>query len=136
MRDTEYAHAPLEVVPLPRHIRSTQPGGGVCYSVELFWGRLRRWYLQRFRKRYTAKMAALRNGSTDGAPHAIVDPRDLKYCRNQCTCDWDKVDDPFAWRDAIPLARWGLAESLILGGLFALLRNIGFFVTVHLPYRM
>ena len=119
MRNTEHAYSPLEVVPLPEHIHSIQPGGGMCYSLELFWGRIRRWYLQTFRKGYIARMENLRTGSTDGAPHAILDPRDLKYCRNQCTCAWNQTDDPFAWREKIPLARWGLAESLILGGLFA-----------------
>ncbi len=119
MRNTEYAPVPLEVVPLASHIHSIQPGGGVCYGIELFWGRCRRWYLKTFRKAYVAKMAALRTGSTDGAPHAILDPRDLKYCRNQCSCNWQRADDPFTWREKIPLARWGLAESLIMGGLFA-----------------
>ena len=119
MRNTEHASSPLEVVPLPDHIHSIQPGGGVCYSLELFWGRIRRWYLRTFRKGYISRMERLRTGSTDGAPHAILDPRDLKYCRNQCTCAWNRNDDPFVWRDKIPLARWGLAESLILGCLFA-----------------
>ncbi|MEK6269484.1 MAG: phosphatidylserine decarboxylase [Planctomycetales bacterium] len=119
MRNTEYAPVPLEVVPLASHIQSIQPGGGVCYGIELFWGRCRRWYLKTFRKAYVAKMSALRTGSTDGAPHAILDPRDLKYCRNQCSCNWQRADDPFTWREKIPLARWGLAESLIMGGLFA-----------------
>ena len=121
MRSTEYAPVPLEVVPLPSHIQSIQPGGGICYRLELLWGRFRRWYLKKFRKAYVAKMEMLRTGSTDGAPHPILDPRDLKYCRNQCTCDWNRSDDPFAWRDRIPLARWGLAESLMMGGLFAAL---------------
>ena len=119
MRNTDHAPSPLEIVPLPDHIRSIQPGGGVCYYLELCWGRLRRWYLRTFRKTYLAKMKSLRHGSAEGAPHAILDPRDLKYCRNQCSCDWNLADDPFAWRDKIPLARWGLAESLILGGIFA-----------------
>ena len=115
MRDTQYASVPLEVVPLPSHIQSVQPGGGICYRIELLWGSFRRWYLKTFRKAYVTKMAALRTGSIDGAPYPILDPRDLKYCRNQCTCDWPKEDDPFAWRDRIPLARWGLAETLIMG---------------------
>ena len=119
MRNKEYAPVPLEVVPLPSHLQSVQPGGGVCYRLELLWGRFRRWYLGTFRKTYVAKMATLRNGSIDGAPHPILDPRDLKYCRNQCTCNWSRDDDPFAWREMIPLARWGLAECLLLGGLFA-----------------
>ncbi|MEE2781263.1 MAG: phosphatidylserine decarboxylase [Planctomycetota bacterium] len=124
MRDTEYAPVPLEAVPLPSHIRSVQPGGGICYRIELLWGKLRRWYLIRFRKGYVAKMAARRSGSTDGAPHPVLDPRDLKYCRNQCTCDWKAEDDPFSWRDRIPLARWGLAETLIMGIVSLLLAGL------------
>jgi phosphatidylserine decarboxylase len=60
-------------------------------------------------------MAALRKGSTEGAPHEVLDPRDLKYCRNRCTCRWDASDDPFQWRDRLPFARWGLAELELMG---------------------
>ncbi|MBN2023249.1 MAG: phosphatidylserine decarboxylase family protein [Pirellulales bacterium] len=101
--------------PMPAEPRSVQPGGGVCYRIELAWGRLRRWLLTRFRPGYVARMARLRRGSCDGAPHAILDPRDLKYCRNQCTCHWLAEDDPFAWRDRLPFARWGLGELVLMG---------------------
>jgi len=60
-------------------------------------------------------MAATRQGDPDGAPHEILDPRDLKYCRNRCTCDWDPAADPFRWRDRLPFARWGLAELQLMG---------------------
>jgi phosphatidylserine decarboxylase len=99
----------------PAPIRSVQPGGGVCYSIELACGRVRRWYLKRFRKQYVARMATRRIGDTLGAPHEVLDPRDLKFCRNQCTADWATADDPFAWRERIPLARWGLAEVQLMG---------------------
>ncbi len=101
--------------PLPDNIRSVQPGGGICYRIELAWGRLRRWYLKRFRPGYVQRMAALRRGDATGAPHEILDPRDLKFCRNVCDCDWDERDDPFAWRAKIPFARWGLAELQLMG---------------------
>ncbi len=101
--------------PLPDDIVSTQPGGGICYSAELAWGRLRRWYLKVIRPGYVRRMAELRRGDTNGAPWEILDPRDLKYCRNRCTCYWDPADDPFAWRDRIPFARWGLAELQLMG---------------------
>ncbi|MBX7167936.1 MAG: phosphatidylserine decarboxylase [Pirellulales bacterium] len=100
--------------PLPANLCSVQPGGGVCYSLELAWGRLRRAWLARFRPGYVARMAACRHGSTAGAPHPILDPRDLKYCRNLCTADWNPEDDPFAWRDRLPFARWGLAELVLM----------------------
>jgi len=105
-----------ESEPMPALLNSVQPGGGVCYRIELAWGRARRWYLSRFRGRYVTRMRQLRQGSTEGAPHAILDPRDLKFCRNQCTCDWPLGEDPFAWRERIPLARWGLAEVVVMGG--------------------
>ncbi len=104
-----------DIEPLPLNLNSVQPGGGVCYRMELAWGRLRRWYLSRFRASYVARMRQLRQGSSEGAPHAIVDSRDLKFCRNQCTCDWSADNDPFGWRDRIPLARWGLAEVVLMG---------------------
>ena len=101
--------------PLPDNLASVQPGSGFCYRVELTWGRLRRWYLKTFRASYVRRMAAQRIGSTDGAPHEILDPRDLKYCRNRVECDWSPTDDPFAWRDRLPFARWGLAELQLMG---------------------
>ncbi|MEX2316425.1 MAG: phosphatidylserine decarboxylase [Pirellulales bacterium] len=94
---------------------SVQPGGGFCYEIELAWGRLRRWYLKRFRSAYVARMAALREGDVTGAPHEILDPRDLKYCSTQCTAHWRPEHDPFRWREKLLLARWGLAELQIMG---------------------
>ena len=101
--------------PIPVDLTSVQPGGGICYRIELAWARWRRWYLKRFRPAYVARMAELRRGSADGAPHEVLDPRDLKYCRNQCQCDWDEADDPFRWRERLPFARWGLAELQLIG---------------------
>lgn len=100
---------------LPANITSVQPGSGVCYRVELAWGRWRRWYLKRFRPGYVQRMAVLRRGDTEGAPHEILDPRDLKFCRNLCECSWAANDDPFTWRDRLPFARWGLAELQLMG---------------------
>ena len=100
---------------LPANIPSVQPGGGKCYEIELAWGRLRRWYLKKFRREYVQRMAALRRGKADGAPHEILDPRDLKYCCNLCTAHWAAEDDPFRWRERLPFARWGLAELQLMG---------------------
>jgi phosphatidylserine decarboxylase len=101
--------------PLPDNIRSVQPGGGKCYSIELAWSRLRRAYLKLFRRGYVRRMAELRRGDPTGAPHEILDPRDLKYCSNLCTAHWAPEDDPFRWRDRLPFARWGLAELQLMG---------------------
>jgi phosphatidylserine decarboxylase len=101
--------------PLAANITSVQPGGGVCYRIELAWGRWRRWYLRRFRPGYLRKMAETRQGGVAGAPHDVLDPRDLKFCRNLCSAHWAAADDPFRWRDAIPFARWGLAELELIG---------------------
>jgi len=105
---------PVEVAPLPDNIMSVQPGGGYVYSLELAWGRWRRWWLTRFRRGYVERMATKMTGSAEGAPHAILDPRDLKYCRNLCTARWAVEDDHFRWRERIPLARWGLAETFCM----------------------
>jgi phosphatidylserine decarboxylase len=120
--------------PLPDNFVSVQPGGGTCYSLELRWGRCRRGWLKRFRPGYVRRMAQLRHGDAAGAPHEILDPRDLKFCRNRCTCDWDLRDDPFRWRESIPFARWGLAELLLMGGpLLALTLLIGYFCWYLVP---
>ena len=100
---------------VPENIVSVQPGGGVCYRIELAWGRWRRWYLKKFRPGYVRRMAERRRGDPTGAPHEIVDPRDLKYCSNLCTAHWAPADDPFAWRERLPFARWGLAEMQLMG---------------------
>jgi phosphatidylserine decarboxylase len=105
----------LSPEPLPANITSVQPGGGFCYAVEVAWGRLRRRYLRRFRRAYIERMAGLRRGSVDGAPHEVYDPRDLKYCANQCTAHWRDEDDPFAWRRNLPVTHWGLCELQIFG---------------------
>jgi len=87
----------------------------VCYRIEVAWGAWRRSCLKRFRPAYVRRMAELRRGDVTGAPHEILDPRDLKFCRNQCSASWDPADDPFSWRDRIPFARWGLAELELMG---------------------
>ena len=100
---------------LPENIPSVQPGGGFCYQVELAWGKWRRFWLRNFRPAYVQRMATLRRGDVAGAPHEILDPRDVKYCTNQCTAHWLPEDDPFQWREKLPFARWGLAELQIMG---------------------
>ncbi len=105
------AHVP------PLHIASTptsvQPGGGVCVDLEARWGRLRRGWLRRFRPGYVRRMASKRRGQCADCPHDIIDPRDLKLCRNVCGYWFDPEDDRFRWRDRLRFARYGLAELLI-----------------------
>ena len=115
MNSTEPAPAKAEPLPLPENFVSVQPGGGVCYRIELAWGRWRRWWLKTFRSGYVRRMAELRRGSADGAPHEILDPRDLKYCRNLCTCEWDAADDRFRWRRKLWFTHWGFAEMQLFG---------------------
>ncbi|MGC3966019.1 MAG: phosphatidylserine decarboxylase family protein [Pirellulales bacterium] len=107
------ARAPAE--PLPANIRGVQPGGGVCYSMEMAWGRVRRGYLRTFRRGYVRRMAELREGDLRGAPHDVLDPRDLKFCSNLCSARWAPEYDRFAWRGRLPFVRWGLAELLLMG---------------------
>ncbi len=115
MSTVETKPSPAEPLPLPETFVSVQPGGGCCYRIELAWGCWRRWWLKTFRPGYVRRMAELRHGDAAGAPHDILDPRDLKYCRNRCGCDWDEADDPFRWRSRLPLVRWGLAEVQLMG---------------------
>jgi phosphatidylserine decarboxylase len=102
--------------------------------MELAWGGWRRWFLKRFRPGYVRRMAELRHGDTAGAPHEILDPRDLKFCRNLCSCWWDKPDDPFAWRDRIPFARWGLAELQLMGWPLLLLTGLSAYYSWYAAY--
>lgn len=97
-------------------LTTIQPGGGVVMSIELVWGRFRRWYLRTFRKAFVTRMAESRQGTRGTIPIDPVDPRDVKYYRNQDTHWWAESDDPFAWRDGLPFVRVGLAELTLLGG--------------------
>ncbi len=109
---------PARAVPqrLPENIRSVQPGGGACYSIELAWSRWRRWWLKTFRPGYVRAMAESRLGSGAGAPHEVLDPRDLKYCRNICDYTWPDAEDYFNRQRSLPCAPWGAAELLLMGG--------------------
>lgn len=102
-------------------LTTIQPGGGVVMSMELAWGKLRRILLKTFRPGYVKKMAETRQGSRGTLPFEPIDPRDLKYYRNQNTYWWDVSDDPFTWRDHLPFVRVGLAELLVLGGGFGII---------------
>jgi phosphatidylserine decarboxylase len=123
-----------DVVELPENIRSVQPGGGFCYRVELAWGAWRRSWLKMVRPGYVRRMAELRRGETDGAPHEVLDSRDLKFCRNICTADWAPEDDRFRWREKIPFARWGLAELQLMG--WPLLAALIALLFVPFPYSL
>jgi len=115
-------------------IVSAQPGGGLCMSLELAWGRWRRAWLRRFRPGYVARMKQLRQGECPNCPHDIIDSRDLKFYRNVCGYWFRPEDDAFAWRGRLRLARYGLAElvifSFVLLGATAAFAHVGFW---HLP---
>jgi phosphatidylserine decarboxylase len=66
-------------------------------------------------------MARLRRGDQNACPFEVLDPRDVKFFRNQPGYWWATEDDPFAWRDRLPFARVGLAELFLITGLFSLL---------------
>src|SRR5262245_32083809 len=93
-------------------ITSVQPGGGLCFSLERAWGRLRRALLRRFFPGYVRRMASLRQGDCPGCPHDVLDPRDLKPVRNVCGFTFRPEDDRYAWRGKLGLARAGLCELL------------------------
>jgi phosphatidylserine decarboxylase len=101
--------------------------------LELALGRWRRAWLRRFRPGYVRRMAILRQGDCPGCTHDILDPRDLKYFRNVCGFWFAPADDPFAWRSRLRLARYGLAELIVFGTLFAVLTAVfaGLAVALH-----
>lgn len=106
---------------LDPRLTTIQPGGGIVMSMELAWGRIRRWRLRKFCPGYVRRMQSLRQGSRGALPFEPVDARDLKYYRNQETYWWTDSDDRFRWRDSLPFARAGLAELVVIGGFFLLL---------------
>ena len=59
-------------------------------------------------------MATLRKGDFNPCPHEVLDPRDLKFHRNQGGWYWEEQHDPFTWRERLPFARVGLAELLVM----------------------
>ncbi|MFN0052391.1 MAG: phosphatidylserine decarboxylase family protein [Planctomycetales bacterium] len=105
-------------------VTSIQPGGGVCMRLELAWGHVRRGWLKLFRKGYVARMAALRQGETNACPFEVLDPRDVKFYRNQGGYWWKPEDDPFTWRDRLGFARSGLTELWLISGMFFLLAGL------------
>jgi phosphatidylserine decarboxylase len=104
--------------PQPVPPAGVQPGGGFCLSLELAWGRFRRAWLRRFRPSYVRRMLAARQGQCENCPHDVIDPRDLKFCRNVCGYWFRPEDDPFRWRGRLGLARAGLAEVVFFTLLF------------------
>jgi len=103
----------LELEPMDPQLTDIQPGGGVIIKLEKAWGSLRRWYLKTFRRGYVSRMQQLRKGDKNPCPHEVLDPRDLKFYRNQTGYDWDEQDDPFTWRDRLLFVRDGLAELIV-----------------------
>src|SRR5438132_8306944 len=97
----------------PQQPESVQPGGGRCMAIELAWGRCRRFLLRTLRPGYVRAMQAKRQGECPNCPHDVIDPRDLKYCRNVCGYWFRPEDDSFRWRDRLGFARAGLAELLL-----------------------
>jgi len=105
-------------VAMDPQLTTIQPGGGIVMSIELGWGYLRRWYLRKFRSGYVQRMSVLRQGTRGILPFVPIDQRDVKFYRNQDTYWWPESDDDFRWRDSLPFARAGLAELVLISGLF------------------
>ena len=111
-----WCRGPVPLEPMDPQVRDIQPGSGVVVRMELAWGRLRRWFLRRFRPGYVRRMRETRQGVQGGCPFDPIDPRDVKYYQNQGTYFWHAEHDPFTWRDRLPFVRVGLAELVVLGG--------------------
>jgi phosphatidylserine decarboxylase len=97
-----------------RAIECIQPGGGLFFTIEAAWGRLRRRWLRSVRPGYVRRMTAKRRGDCPGCVHDIIDPRDLKLWRNVCGFSFADEDDAFAWRERLWLARAGLVEVVVV----------------------
>lgn len=108
---------PLPLEPMDPQLTWIQPGGGVICHLELAWGYVRRAWLKTFRRGYIKRMEATRRGDFNGCPHEVLDPRDVKFFRNQGGYYWDPADDPFRWRDKIPFARTGLCELIVFSAI-------------------
>lgn len=117
---------PLE--PLDPQIKSIQPAGGVCMRIELAWGMLRRFVLRVFWRGYLRRMAQTRQGETNQCPHPVLDPRDIKFYRNQGGYWWKAKDDPFTGRNELPFIRVGLAEIVIFTLLFLVIGIVFYFL--------
>ncbi|MFO0815424.1 MAG: phosphatidylserine decarboxylase [Gemmatales bacterium] len=110
-------------------ITSVQPGGGWGMSVELAWGRFRRWILRTFFPQYVMQQLARRQGECTACSgmgrncHTdVIDERDLKYFSTVCGYHFPEEGNQFVWRRRLPFASWGLAElvtfsliSLVIG---------------------
>jgi phosphatidylserine decarboxylase len=77
---------------------------------------------------YVARAVAARRGECEGCPHDVIDSRDLKLCANACGYWFPAATDPFAWRDAVPIARVGWAEVVMFGGGAGLAAALALFI--------
>jgi phosphatidylserine decarboxylase len=60
----------------------------------------------------------------------------MKFYRNQSGYWWDAIDDPFTWRDRLPLVRAGLAEAFLIASSFLALAAVSawFWAWAALPW--
>lgn len=112
--DGETARGPRSQWLMDSQLQDIQPGGGVIIRLEQHWGRLRRLLLKVLFRGDVKRMAGLRKGDFKPVPHKVLDPRDLKFLRNQGGWYWDEQDNPDVWRDGLPFARVGLAERIVV----------------------
>jgi len=105
--------APPKAEAMPFNIYCIQPGGGGGMTLELVWGKVRRWWLRAFCPKYVAEMKARLKGDRANIPVDVIDSRDLKYYRNVANCWVEPADDLYAWRKNIPMATDGWFELLI-----------------------
>jgi phosphatidylserine decarboxylase len=131
---TLHSHTAFTLTPVQPS--SIQPGGGLCMSLELAWGQLRRAYLRRFRPAYVRRMQERRQGDCQDCPHDVIDARDLKFYRNVCGYWFPTHDDPFQWRNHLGLARAGLAEVVCFSLIFLALTAISVFTALLLHNQL
>jgi phosphatidylserine decarboxylase len=105
-------------------------------EIELAWGRLRRILLRRLRPGYVRSMLSTRQGECPGCQHDIIDPRDLKFCRNVCGFWFRPEDDRFMWRGKLGFARPGLAELVLFSLGLGLLTCVFAMATVLIHWSL
>ena len=93
-------------------------------TAELAWGRVRRWWLKTFRAGYVERMRTTRQGTRNGCPHEVLDPRDVKFHRESRRLLLAACGRPVSMARPLPFVRVGLAELLLIGGGFSLLAGI------------
>ncbi|MFL5330582.1 MAG: phosphatidylserine decarboxylase [Gemmataceae bacterium] len=98
--------------------------------VERQWGRLRRWFMRKFRPGHVNLWKGRRRGHCERFTEDVIDPRDLKFIRSVCGYDFDPALDVYRRRETLGFARYGYAELVGFSVLFGLGSTLGSILAV------